>query len=448
MQSFERYPFFAPEFNRLIMADSVLELTTAPSSPASTSLETDHYPGDRWNKHAILALAGAFLAILPSFGLMVSIGTLQDYWQLNQLSQYSTQEVGWIPSVFVYVTLSLGICVGPIFDLYGPRWLLMLGSAAYVAMTLLLAECTAYWQFMLCLGVLGGPAAAALTTTSIGLVNRWFKVKRGFAIGVAMVGSSVGGIIIPLVLRSSFPKHGYAWTIRILAFVFAGCLVSANLCIASRSPPQYITSDRRVFALRLFREPIFSFLTLCIFGVEIVLFGALGTLPTYARMSPGYPENTGYNLIATLNGASCLGRVIPGMASDFLGRFNVFIAMMAVTLCFMLAIWLPFGATSLPALYLFTALFGFGTGSWMSLAPTSLGQLSGPDQFGRYYGTCYFVASLATLVGIPISGSFLDLVGPRAMVGFMCAVLMLSILALLVSRWVCVGRQWKFKVVI
>lgn len=175
--------------------DADEKLTTKDSQAIETATQEneDIYPGDQNALAAWIVLLGSFLALFASFGLMVSIGTLQDYWQFHQLSQYSSRDIGWIPSVFVYLALGLGICFGPLFDRFGPRWILLAGSVAMVVMMFLLAECTKYWQFLLCLGFLGGPAAAALTTTALAAVSHWFKDKRGLASGIAMVGNSFGG---------------------------------------------------------------------------------------------------------------------------------------------------------------------------------------------------------------------------------------------------------------
>ena len=379
---------------------------------------------------------------------MVSIGTLQDYWQFHQLSNYSSQNIGWIPSVFVYLSLSLGICFGPLFDRYGPRWILFGSSLAYIAMIFLLAECEKYWQFLLCLGFLGGPAAAALTTTSLAVVSHWFKAKRGLASGVAMVGNSLGGVVIPLVLRSTLEKYGYTWAIRTIGFVFVACLASSNLLVRPRLKPSPEAKKVDLFSLELFGQASFTFLTVSLFGIEVVLFGALGVLPTYASLGGDYPPETGFYLIAALNASSCFGRIIPGFISDIVGRFNVLGVMMVTTLVVMLVVWLPFGHTNLVALYIFVALFGFGTGSWMAMTPACLGQLSGPHHFGRYFGTSYFVAGLATLVCIPISGELVQSVGPQAMVGFLCAVLAASVVTFVVSRWGLLGWNWKWKVIV
>lgn len=73
---------------------------------------------------------------------------------------------------------------------------------------------------------------------------------------------------------------------------------------------------------------------------------------------------------------------------------------MVVTTAFAVAVvygtWLPISFThSLPLIYLFSAIFGFGSGSIISLAPVCFGQLCKANDYGRYYGTAYSVVSFA-----------------------------------------------------
>jgi len=155
---------------------------------------------------AWLVVAGAFLSLIPAFGFMTSIGTFQAYWSLHQLSQHSGSDIGWIPSLYTYLTLALDICVGTLFDRYGPRWILLSGSVMYVAMVFLLAECTELWQLLLCCGLIGGICAAMIGTTGLGAVAHWFKARRGLASGVAMAGSSFGGLVLPVVLEETHDR--------------------------------------------------------------------------------------------------------------------------------------------------------------------------------------------------------------------------------------------------
>jgi MFS family permease len=395
---------------------------------------------------AWLVVASAWLLLFPSFGLMVSIGTLQDYWSQHQLSHMTARDIGWIPSVFVYLSLALGLWVGPLFDRYGPRWIAFSGSVGLLLMVFLLAECTTFWQMLLCCGFLGGVSAAMLTTTSLAVVAHWFKARRGLTQGIAMSGSSFGGLVMPLILRTTFPKYGYAWSLRILGFMFLVFLIVGNILMRARIPPTAAAKKNAIISLSIYGDLRLSLFTVSLFGLEVVLFGALGILPTYTTISTNFPPESSFYLISVLNGASCLGRLLPGHVADKIGRFNTLFIMIIFTSVFMLALWLPLGTTSLPALYCFAALFGFGTGSWTALTPACVGQLCRAEEFGRYYGSIYFIASLATLICIPISGELVETVGPRPMVAFFCAVVGLSLISFTFSRWACLGRRWAVRV--
>ena len=225
-------------------------------------------------------------------------------------------------------------------------------------MFLTLAMCKEYWQFLLCLGLLGGTTSATLTTTALAAVSHWFHDRRGLATGIAMVGSSVGGIIIPLMLRVTLSRYGWTTAIRILALVTLGCMIVGNICLRTRLPP---TLDKKaVIDLKIFRDTRFISTTLGIFCIEIVLFGTLGLMPSYVR-SQGFPGSLGSFQIAVLNGASCFGRIIGGILADVFGRFNMMILMLVAALLTCLVVWLPSGQHE-ALLYLFSALFGFVSG--------------------------------------------------------------------------------------
>lgn len=147
-----------------------------------------------------------------------------------------------------------------------------------------------------------------------------------------------------------------------MGFLFLGCFIIGNVLMRGRIPPQRGGKHKAIISLGIFADLRFSLFTVAVFCFEIVLFGALGIVPTYATLSTNYPADTGFYLISVLNGVSCFGRLLPGYASDIIGRFNTLLIFAVLTLIFMLVIWLPFGATSLGALYGFIALFGFGTG--------------------------------------------------------------------------------------
>jgi MFS family permease len=98
-----------------------------------------------------------------------------------------------------------GVVSGRLFDTYGPKWLLRVGSVMHFIAFILLPECKTYWQFFLCQGVLFGFAIATMYIPlfvvdssffpSMGCMNHWFLKRRAMAIGIMVGGSSLGGLV-------------------------------------------------------------------------------------------------------------------------------------------------------------------------------------------------------------------------------------------------------------
>ncbi|KAF7543968.1 hypothetical protein G7Z17_g10314 [Cylindrodendrum hubeiense] len=338
---------------------------------------------------AWLCVLGSFMFLVPSFGFMQSLGTIQSYLSINQLSDYSTGEVGWISSVYLFLSLVLGLLVGPVFDARGPRILAPVGAVLMIATYLLMAECKMYWQFMLCLGVFGSIGAALTMVVAVSAVGKLFVRRRGFAMGIALAGSSIGSIVFPIMLRSTFPGLGWKWSMRITGFFAAGLMLPALLCFLpyQRLVPATNQPTTKGSALNLgaFRNPAFNLVTASMFMLEFVIFGTGALLPTIATGAGFTPEN-GFLLLAIIGGTSTIGRVVPGIVGDRVGHFNVILAMMAITIVFMGTLFVPFGTTSAPVLYAFSALWGVGSGSFLSVTPVCLGKTCEAKEYGTYYG--------------------------------------------------------------
>ncbi|PYI08347.1 MFS general substrate transporter [Aspergillus sclerotiicarbonarius CBS 121057] len=394
-------------------------------------------------RQAWTCLLGSCLLMFPSFGFQTAVGTVQDYISTHQLAGYSVLNVGWITAILVFLTLFLGVQVGPLFDRYGPRILLVCGTAASFASYMLLAECSKYWHFILCLSILGGISSAVITTVSIAVLSHWFHRRRALASGLCMAGSSAGGAVIPLVLRTLLSHHGWKLSIRVIAFMALGCYILGVMLVRGRLPtggPSKATIDFRAFrSLRL------CFLTVAVFSFEFIIFGCAALLPTYVRFA-GMSTNVQFYSLTVLNSMSLLGRVLPGFAADKVGRFNVLLCLVVVTLIVMAAVWLPFGSRDEVTLYVVVAIFGFGSGGWLSLAPVCAGQLCRTEEYGRYYGTIYFVAAFGVLLTVPVGGDLLQSTTPQVLIGFYAAVLLVGSVSLALSRWALLDWKWKWKV--
>ena len=94
---------------------------------------------------------------------------------------------------------------------------------------------------------------------------------------------------------------------------------------------------------------------------------------------------------------SLFGRVIPGMVADRFGRFNATIAMSAISGTLVLAMWIP--SKSNAAIILFTFLYGFFSGAYVSLGPSVVARISPISKIGMRIGIVYATVGLAVLAG-------------------------------------------------
>ena len=113
--------------------------------------------------------------------------------------------------------LMIGFCspaVGRFLDSYPSRWILLTGAMAMGLGFIMIAVSTHIWMvvasYVLFLGV--GAAILSPLTVSI-LLSRWFVRRRGLAIGIAALGTQLGGFVYPPLAVAAMDVYG--WRIAI-----------------------------------------------------------------------------------------------------------------------------------------------------------------------------------------------------------------------------------------
>lgn len=65
----------------------------------------------------------------------------------------------------------------------------------------------------------------------------WFFKRRALAFGIMASGSSLGGVILPIMVDHVIAQSGFPWAMRGVAFLLLGLMVYANLTVRSRLSP-------------------------------------------------------------------------------------------------------------------------------------------------------------------------------------------------------------------
>jgi MFS family permease len=87
---------------------------------------------------------------------------------------------------------------------------------------------------MLAYSVLAGVGCGVTSSIAINIVVHWFDRRRGLAMGVIFMCSSLGGVTFPLVMKSIFGSMSWANCMRIIASIVALMMIVGNLCIRGR----------------------------------------------------------------------------------------------------------------------------------------------------------------------------------------------------------------------
>ncbi|KAK4236299.1 major facilitator superfamily domain-containing protein [Achaetomium macrosporum] len=347
-----------------------------------------------------LVVLGCWLGLFASLGFMQILATSQAYLTTTPSIHVGPHALGG--AIFGYASLSLllGVYVGPLFDSYGPRWLILGGTACLVASLLLVSVSTAYWHLFAALGILSSLGSSLLFTPSIAAIAHFFQNRRGFATGVAATAGPASGVIFPFIVQSLFVKVGWAWAMRALALICLAITIAASFLIRSRLPP---AKDATPHPHRqMFRTTGFTPTVVAVVLAQFASFLPLTYLSSYA-LGRGFSQAFSFKVIAILNASSVVGRVLGGWWADRIGPFNanMVFCVIAAFVCFV--IWLPAGGTK-PGIAIFAVVFGCASGSSVSLVPVLVGRLCKTQDYGRYYGACYTIASLVSLFAIPVAG--------------------------------------------
>ncbi|KAE8355373.1 major facilitator superfamily domain-containing protein [Aspergillus coremiiformis] len=371
---------------------------TAQSTPAKAS----DVPPDGGLK-AWMVVFGAFCGLFVSFGWINCIGAFLDYYKTHQLSDFPTSTVTWITSLEIFMMFFGGPIVGVLFDNFGPRWVLIVGTFFHVFGLMMVSISKEYYQFILAQGVCSPIGTSAIFHGCLTSVSTWFRRHRALALGVTTCGSSVGGAIYPIMVARLIPIVGFGWTMRICAFLSLGLLIVANVTVESR-----LQHRRKPFRpldfVRPLRELPFVLTTVATFCVYWGLFLPFAFIRTQAERY-GMSSYLASYLISILNAASILGRLVPPYLADLFGRFNLMILTSIFSVIIVLALWLP-SRSNAPAI-VFASLYGFSSGAAVSLAPALVAQISDLREIGVRSGTYFCIVSFAALTGMPIAGALL-----------------------------------------
>ncbi|KAE8358145.1 major facilitator superfamily domain-containing protein [Aspergillus caelatus] len=399
--------------------DGKAKEATSSLSPADHSSDTGRAC---WSFAHYMVIFGSFCGLFASFGWCSGIGLFQDYYQRNQLKAYSPTIIAWINSLGFFL-MYFGAClVGPLTIRLGPMPVIVVGSTLHVAGLLGTSFSSRLYQIILLQGILSPLGVSAVFFVNVQILNRWFRGRQSLVTAISACGTSIGGVIFPLMIKYLLPKIGFGWTMRCVVLIIFLLLTITTMCIKSPpanpipqpQPSSASQNNRRWSTILRDRN-----LLLTISGISFLC-------STYFLVS-GFVVP-----VARLRGI--VGRIVPGLMADRIGRFNTMALFGVLSTAFIFGLWLP--GTGVSTSIAFSVIYGFSSGCAVSLGPSMIFKISHPQHIIPNLTVLYCVQSIAALFINPIGGALLS-VGHgqnphylQLLAGFNCAVgTILTILA-------------------
>lgn len=333
----------------------------------------------------MLVLAASSLALFCTAGFINAFGVFQTYYTVHYLPQESSFQIAWIGSFSIFLMFGLGVPAGFMADKFGPTVPISIGVICQLVAVFMVSLCREYYQFFLAQGALLGFGMSFITIPTTSVTPLYFQRNRGLAQGISVAGSSLGGVLWPIMLDELLNEDGvsFGWTLRIVGFIqlvlLAVVVVGVRRPRTAKTIPKDFESSaqpdseskeekedkakQRKKDLAKLRHP--SFIFLCA-GLAIFYFGFFAPffyVSDYA-LSLGVSESFSVYLIAILNAASSFGRILPGLVADRIGHFNIVTISMFLSaiVCFC---WTAVNNTA--GLIVWSLAYGFVSGVSSSL---------------------------------------------------------------------------------
>ncbi|KAJ8075502.1 hypothetical protein PM082_021132 [Marasmius tenuissimus] len=382
-------------------------------------------------------VVGAACTSFATFGYVTAWGAFQAYYEEDLLAGYSPSTIAWIGSVQYALVFLPALPIGRLFDLGYFRLPFLCSSLLVGVSAFLTAECTTFWQLLLCQGILQGAACGCTFGPIVAIVGHWFKRRRGLAIGLVALGSSIGGTVFPIATRRLIIQVGFPWALRILGFILLFALALPNLTLARRLPPKNIKGG--LLNLAAFKFMPYTIWTLSSFLTLLGLYTAL-TYIDVAAVQAGVSRDFSFYLVSIANASSTLGRISTAVLSDRIGPVN-WIAPTTVAAAILTYAW-PFARTQ-SSLIVIAVIYGAMTGSYISAFVNPIFEMGEIHDIGRRGGMLLSVGAIGALIGPPISGAIRQSTGSFEAVGYYAgSVLLCGVFLMMVTRHLMLRKLW------
>jgi MFS family permease len=348
-------------------------------------------------------------------------------------------EFGWTRAMtagaFSLVWISQGIVsilMGGLNDRLGPRIVLTVCGALIGTGFLLMSQIGALWQLYLFYGVIVGAGLGGTFVPLTSTTARWFVARRGLMTGIVAAGVGVGAFIGPPIANYLITTYAWRRAYAILgAIVLGGVVILAQFlrrdpAQVGRTPYAHGTAAaaaKQVATGLSLHEAVASRMFWIVFAAFFCYGFALQAIMLHLAPHAtdlGISGATAASILASIGGASIVGKVLLGVLADRIGNKRVYLVSFVLMIAAL--VWLLVVRDAW-ALYTFGLVFGFAYGGLATAHSPLVAWLFGMKQHGLVFGVSFNGWTIGCAVGPIVAGYIFDVTHSYQIAFAICAVL-------------------------
>ncbi len=360
-------------------------------------------------------VAGTFAVTFVGFGCAYAFSAFVASLQHDFAA--SRGSVSLVFSLAGFVYFALGAVSGPLADRWGARRLAVIGMVVTGLGLALAGVARTLVEVYAAYGLGVGLGIGLSYVPVLGVMQRWFVRRRGFASGIGVAGIGVGTLVMPPV--AAFLINAVGWRETYLIFGVFAAVVGGGLAFLIEDDPRgrglgpdgdpvpvaaQPAARANASMLAAVKSPRFA-------GLFVAsLLGSFGVFVPFVHLVPyaldhGVPQSAAVLLLGAIGVGSTAGRFFLGGLADRLGR-SLSLAAMIAGMALAFVIW--FFSVNLWPLTIFALVYGLFYGGWVALLPAVAADYFGATNLGGMIGLISLGIAFGTLIGPSAAGFAFD----------------------------------------
>lgn len=389
----------------------------------------------------LMALMG-MLVLLVSNGLIVTGLTAFDESLLKEFG-WSRSELKLRDLITLVLAGWLAPFLGALIDRVGPRRLIFAGVTLLAALYAAYAHIHSLTHlYLIHVGFAAVLVAAGLNVAVI-FVSQWFHSQRGTAIGIALIGTSLGGMVFPklgvklmetmdwraaLLWETAIPLGFLLLAIVLLRSPRPGGIApwgADKLAAQPATGSVAVDSQADLSYAQALRTRTFWALAIVAMTTFFSIMAASANLFLHMRDLGFEPAQAG-NGLGVMFGLAMVGKFVFGLLADLFRPKYVFLFNIAL----MTAGGLCMATMNVELIWYALILFGLGWGGLYTMVQLLAVNAFGLSSAGKILGTITLLDATTAGLGIWLAAKISDVTGSYAPAfQLMCVLLLLALVA-------------------